>query len=372
MINDDTLVMLNRLGIGLNVDLIELYVSTYNSVLPIASGGIDVCKYDALKLSKVLEELKPSSSVVLNKDKSEIIKNTEIYSLITNLDEPEKLIYGPADIDIQNKEKNKFYITDSYRYTLCGAEIHDGIKVLCMYKLGKLYKIYAISSNGVYYNFTEELRHSVPDEIVDLAYMPITELHGTAYQTSSDSIFNNTILDTFYDIKHERKLNSIEIIFDDIFILTDDREVVMDYSTSNKFSKIEFIDGLGLKVVKAGILRDIDKQSFNPAIAQFSKFFTDKGIYRFSVSDNNDYKTTDKMLTYESHYVNSDYVFSGVVNGIEQFGDYTKLLIVHKVCNDNLIISEIPLDDIYILEKNNIHTGSKVEFRVIKDRVVLI
>ena len=202
--------------------------------------------------------------------------------------------------------------------------------------------------------------------------MPITELHGTAYQTSSDSIFNNTILDTFYDIKHERKLNSIEIIFDDIFILTDDREVVMDYSTSNKFSKIEFIDGLGLKVVKAGILRDIDKQSFNPAIAQFSKFFTDKGIYRFSVSDNNDYKTTDKMLTYESHYVNSDYVFSGVVNGIEQFGDYTKLLIVHKVCNDNLIISEIPLDDIYILEKNNIHTGSKVEFRVIKDRVVLI
>lgn len=372
MINNNTLAMLNSLGIGLNVDIMELYISTYNLALPIASGGIDLCRYNALKLSKVLEELKPSSPVIINKDKSELIKNTEIYSLTTNLTEPEKLIYGPADIEVQSKERDKFYITDSYRYTLCCTEVHDGIKILCIYNLGKLFKIYAISSNGVYYNFTDELRHSVPEEIPDLVSMPIAELHGTVYQTNNNVIFNDLILDTLYDIRHKRNLDSMEVIFDNIFILTDDKEVIKDNSTSDRFSKIEFIDSLGLKVVKAGIVRDIDKQSFNIAITNFSKFFTDKNISRFIVSDNNDYKTDDKMLIYESHYVNSDYIFSGVVNGIEQFGDSTKILIVRKICNDNLIISEIPLDDVYILEKNNIHAGSKIEFRVIKDRVILV
>ena len=364
--------MLNRLGIGLNVDLIELYVDTYKSVLPIASGGIDLYKHDAMVLIKILEELKPGSSVVLNRDKSEIIKNTEIYSLITNLMEPEKLIYGPADLETQNNERNKFYVTNSYRYTLCGTEVHDGIKVLTVYKFGDLYKIYAISSQGVYYDFTNELAASVPDKISDLEHMPVTELHGTAYQTSNDVLFNNVILDTFYDIKHGRNLESIEILFDDIFTLTDDKEVVVDYSTSNKFSKIEFMNGMGLKVVKAGILRDIDKQSFNQAIAHLSKFFADKGIFRFSISDNNDYKTADKMIIYESKYVDSDYVFNSIVTGIKQFGDTTKLIVVNKNCNDNLVVSEIVLDDVYLLEKNNIHAGSKIEFRIINSRVVLV
>jgi hypothetical protein len=216
------------------------------------------------------------------------------------------------------------------------------------------------------------LAASVPDKISDLEHMPVTELHGTAYQTSNDVLFNNVILDTFYDIKHGRNLESIEILFDDIFTLTDDKEVVVDYSTSNKFSKIEFMNGMGLKVVKAGILRDIDKQSFNQAIAHLSKFFADKGIFRFSISDNNDYKTADKMIIYESKYVDSDYVFNSIVTGIKQFGDITKLIVVNKNCNDNLVVSEIVLDDVYLLEKNNIHAGSKIEFRIINSRVVLV
>lgn len=372
MINDATLKMLNDIGLGLNVDLIELYVYTYRMALPIANGSIDVCKYDAFKLSKILEELKPSSLVLLSSDKAEVIKNTELYSFISNLSEPEKLIYGPADINIQTKERDKLYITESYRYTLCGAEVQDGIKVICTYKFGKLDKIYAVSHNGVYYNLTETLRNSIPEEIADIAYIPITELHGTAYQTCRDNLFSNVILDTMYDIKHRRNIESIKIIFDNIFTLTEDKEIVNDYSTSNKFSKIEFMDALGLDVVKAGILRDVDKQSFNIAVSQLSKFFADKQVSRFSISDNSEYKTADNLLTYESHYVNSDYVFTGIVNGIEQFGDYTKLLIVNKTCNESLIVSEIPIDDIYILESRGIHTGSKIEFRVIKDRVKLI
>ena len=372
MINDDTLNMLNRLGIGINIDLIELYVNTYNLVLPIASGSIDILKHDILKLSKILAELKPSSQVVINNDKSAIIKNTEIYSLVTGLEEPEKLIYGPADIELQTKERNKFYITDSYRYTLCGTEVLNGIKTLSIYKFGKLYKIYAISAEGVYYDFTNELKHSIPEELSDLESIPITELHGTAYQTGKNLLFNTIILDTFYDILHKRQLESIEITFDSIFELTKDKEVIVDSSMCNRLSKIEFIDSIGLKVVKAGILRDIDRQSFNPAVSHLSKFFADKEIYRFKVSDNSDYKTNDTMLIYESKYVSSDYVFSGVVNGIEQFGNETTLLIVNKSCNDNLIISQIPVDDIYMLEKKSVRLGSKVEFRVIGNRVGLI
>lgn len=372
MINDDTLVMLNKLGIGLNIDLIELYVDTYRVAQPIASGGIDLHAHDAFKLRKALEELKPSSQVILSSGKAEVIKNNKVYSLTTNLDEPAKVIYGPADLEIQTKERDKFYITNSYKFTLCGCEILDGVNVLVIYKSGLLSKIYAISHDGIYYDFTDELHNSVPNELEDLKHIPVTELIGVAYQTGDKTLFNNVILDTVYDLRHVRNLDTMKITFNDIFTLTDDLELIIDHSTSNKFSKIEFMSGLGLSVVKAGILREVDKQNFNPAVAYFSEFFANKGIYRFSISDNVDYKTSDRMIIYDSKHVNSDYVFSGVVNGIEQFGDTTKLIIVNKICNDNLTISSVDLNDVYLLEKNNIRIGSKIEFRVINSRVVLV
>lgn len=372
MIDDNTLKKLNTIGTGLNVDLIESYVNTYNIAVPIASGCIEVYASDATELSEILKELKPSSPAIIQNGSSSLIRNTDLYSLSAGSGEPARLIYGPADIDIQTQERDKLYITDSYKYTLCGMEIHDGINVVCIYKFGKVSKIYAVSERGVYYNFTNELMHSLPEELSDLENIPTAELHGVAYQSSSDTIFHNVILDTVYDITHNKNIESIQIIFDNIFMLTDSNEIIADNSVSDKFSKLEFMDSMGLSVVKAGILRGIYKQSFNQAVQYLSKFFRDKGIYRFSLSDNNDYNTLDKMLVYDSKHVSSDYAFEGIVNGIEQFGDYTKLIIVNKACNDNLVVSEIQLNDLYIIEKNNIHIGSKIEFRVINDRVELI
>ena len=181
-------------------------------------------------------------------------------------------------------------------------------------------------------------------------------------------------------VRTKSHLDKLSIVLNDIIIDSDE----LPYS--NQWEKINFLRESGFSVPHHALLRNIYSDTLEQAFTEFDDYFdevieNENVVYSFSgiiIRFNhilNSY-TAGTSLVYNSRdcsplaeYISTIKSFSTTYenNRIIQ-----RLNIIDKNCNDKLTINHIDLDDLYEIEKMSLSLGSKVKFKVINKKAVLI
>lgn len=372
MLNSNTIKRLDKMGFGLNIDKIELFIHYFNISKSLCN--LDKYEYNYLQLVNILQSLKPNSKVL--KDEY-VFNNLEMDSFdkLFNLYGNKKcdIAYGKEDSHKINYIKEKSFIGDSCMDLIAVNNI-EGIDIMCTYINGRVYRIYAISEHSKLYDFTNELKDNIPTFIEELACYNLVELRGKATITKDKyKKFNSTSCSTMYYLENNTNTSTISIIFDDIIF----EEGYNTFETN--WDKLEWLRDMGLNVPHHAMIRNVDRVQFESALEEFDSYFRNEDIESpriydklgFNVKDNNNVSTVGYMICYDTDNVDHNTKFESTIKDIYIDIEESYIKIVSKKCNNGLTIETIDIDDIYNLDKYNIAIGNKIYFKVIEGKAII-
>lgn len=363
MITESSLDILNQLGFGADINKLESYVMDYNLVKNVA----DISRYEFNYkiIEKILKSIK-STSKAFETTTSEIPfdEYDELFKQKLNL--KTEMLYGYTD-DNSFREKAKLIFSESELMDLVAISDNEGIDIICIYSYGSLVRIYAVSEKAKCYDFTDKLMNSVPNQVIEFEDAEIVEIRARAIIKDKKE-FNNPVCETMHRLRLGINEESIEVICNDIMF--NDDTVFYTY-----WEKLEYLESLQFNVVGYCLLRNIDKDSFKTALEEMSKYLIkeEQNDCRGIIVRNNKEVTEYEFVTrYSEIEVDSDQTFESTVKTvIEKDGDLY-LDILETECNKQVSIGLIKLDDVFMLEKNNLSQGSRVRFKVVEGKPLLV
>jgi len=372
MINESTLNTLNNIGFGADIDSLESYISNYMASVPVAD--LHRYEYNYSRLRKLLKDAKPNSKV-FNANASEIKvieldKYDKFFSELGNV--RCETVYGTIEMHNLVRIKNESFYSNNTT-DLVAIQNIEGIDIKCTYINGILYRIYGISERDKIYDFTSILKDSIKDYIEEISEHGLVEVRAKVTLGNKNESTSNVICDTMGLLRAGINIQKLEIAVYDIFF--DD----IEESFSSYWDKLEFMTSIGLNVPQHCLLRNIDTESFIQALNEMDSYFKDDcstndflKISGFLVKDNNSYDSYGFILCYDTINIGSKLKFESVVKSILTKNSSHYLKIVPVECNREVYINTIKLDDIYLIDKLDVHVGSKINFIVIEGKAILM
>lgn len=370
---------LNTLGFGLDIDSLESYIIDYNQSKYLTDLSLYEPNYK--QLYELLNSLKPESTAFSVNNLISTNMETEDVFFIRDKNPRKKVIYGMHDLDGLKALKDSIDSTQKDLVDMISILNVRGLDVKCVYKYGELRSVSLIGECNKYTDITKQvyIMETLPMEIEELGDYWVTELRGklTIFNNEKElqSISKHVETSVMRCIRCNIYRESLNIVFNDIKIMEDEGDDKTIKSFNNEWEKIEFMRKLELSVPHHGMLRGIDSDSIEEALYDMCQFFDKIGkttgiVYpfkgfeiRISEAEPVIYNTTD---------VSSEQMFVSTVKSFKHLGNFTnQLIIVLTQCNEQLAISKIDIDDIYLLEELGIHKGSSIVFNVIEGKAVL-
>ena len=373
MLNSSTIYKLNRMGFGLNIDKVEMFIHYFKYSRYISN--LDKYEYNYIQLLSILKEVKPTSGVLreeYNKPNIMLDNYDKIFNKYGN--KRCVTVYGKDDYiklsDIKEENFSEEECTD-----LIAINNVEGINIMCTYINGRIYRIYAIDEQTKVYDFTAELKDCVPNFVEEFANYNLVELRGKATITRDKyKKFNSTACSVTYYLHNKINTSNISIIFDNI-LFEDNYE-----KFKNVWDKLEWLRDIGFNVPHHALIRNVDKIQFESALEEFDDFFRkinkeqpiayDKiGFY---VKRNKDVDSADYILCYDTDNVDYRTKFESTIKDICIDIDSSYVKVVNTKCNNGITIETIMLDDLYNIEKYGIAIGSKVNFIVVNGEAIIV
>lgn len=369
MINENTLSILQDIGFGADIDSLESYIIDFEEASKLTNLERFRYNYDILK--RLLKELKPDSIAFETKDIEELKEDkfAYLFEQYGNIRKP--VAYGTIDMlatsDIREKINNA---QDSISDILALVEV-QGLDCMCTYKDGYICKAYLIGESKRYKDITEFICDKVPKRIKELSKYELVELRGKL-------VINNKRLEQI-SLHTETSLNQAlrcGIYNEDINVIFND--IISDNITfKTQWEKMEFMKQLDIETVPYVLVRGIDETILPQAIYDIYNTFKEIEIeystYGFEIRLN---EYLDNNTGFIAILDDADYrkVYESTVKSVatEDSTGIQILKIVDTKCNKEFSISSIEVNDIYLLEKLGISIGSKVHFRVIEGKAILI
>lgn len=366
MVTENTLKILNQLGFGADINKLESYIMDYKKSEPVSD--LNRYKYNFRILEEVLKSIKPSSKA-LNVEMENIPFDEYDLILKSNPNNRVDTIYGYTD-DEQIREQSKLMFTENELMDLVAIGDIEGIDIVCVYNYGLLHGIYAISDKAKCYDFTQQLYGNISTSVDEFDDIDIVEIRARASILRTDDV-NNSICEVMHRLRLNSNTETIQIICNDI-LFNDDTEF------NSYWEKLEYLSDMGFETVKYCLLRNIDKDSFKQALCQFGEFISNeenesnrryRGILVRNNKETEEYKF---LIRYSDVDVEENQIFESTVKQVVEKDGILYIEILQVDCNRNVSIDTLRIDDIFELEKKSISRGSRVRFKVIEGKGVMI
>lgn len=358
MINNNTLLELNKTEFGASINRLESYLIDTKQ-FEIISGQQN---YDnkTKRYKEILKSIKPKSLMFSSKTDLEEIENTKYDKLLVDFPESMPMcIYGASNDNILNAYKHIVDHTNSIGITAIPSVV--GIAVSVTYISGNLYKVYVVRDSVKLMDITNDVKSLLPSYIDAIKDNNITDFRGKI-TTKGNKLTNE--IDIIHRLRTHINTNELQFIF--YCVYSDTRQ----YGSS--WEMIEFIKGTELSVPHHALIRNIDCTLMMDAVIQLKEFFTDlntKEQFPYTYNGiqiiNNQ---NSKSFIYNYMDCPSNKIFESTVKSIlinsNTSGMYATIKIVDTKCNDELVISSIDVNDVLDFVNFNISIGSKVQFYI--------
>lgn len=370
MINNNTLLELNNTEFGANINKIESYVIDSKQLNTIENNRQYYNEYK--KYINILKNVKPSSVAFSEETDIEAIENTQYDKLLVEFPEQTATnVYGNcaenlAEVfsDISNNQEP---------IDIIAIPCIQGIAISATYTDGALYKVYVVKEDKKYLDITEDVKDIIPEYIEDIEDNSITDFRGIITTTDNNLEYKNNIkCSIIHRLRTHINIDKLQIIFTDLYSTN------TNYGT--KWEKIEFMKGIELNVPHHALIRNIDKTLISDAMEQLREHFTElmyKEHFAYTYENiiicNN---TNNKYFIYNYSDCNPEDIFESTVKAININNNknymYANIKILDVLCNDKLVISNIDVNDILDIVNCGINIGSKVKFRVVNKKAILV
>lgn len=381
MINENTLKTLNKKAFGADIDSLESYIIDFKQANLVCN--MDRYETNYLMLVKLLKEIKSDSKAFSDTTslvESETDKFDKFFTEYGN--HRHNIMYGEEHNGFFNDFEDSILECDDHVTDIVALTNITGVDIICNYINGILYKTFLVGTDCKYTDISDLAKKLLPDRVENFKKYGLVECRGklTIFNTHPDTqnISLNLESSVMRCLRDNIYLDDLSIVLNDIFIETE------DLPFENQWEKIEYMRDSGLSVPHHGLIRCVESDMVDSALKELDNYFddiqnTDGIIYDYNgiVIRLNDWlNCTDETSTfiYKSREVDPRQRFSSTVKSISQSSSESNqqvLNIVKIQCNDKLTIDYIDLDDIYDIEKYNIHIGGKVVFNVVEGKAVI-
>lgn len=366
MITESSLDKLKRIGFGADINKLESYITDFIAARPVSE--LTQYEHNFKLLEEELKGIKGAYGINdETKEKIPFDDADKLFKEKLNL-KPDRL-YGYTD-DAEFRDKARVMFSENELMDLVAVSDTGGIDIVLVYNFGKLIRISGVSERDKYYDFTSELAENVKQHIDDFEDATLCEIRAKAI-VNDIKRFKNPTCETMHRLRLGVSTQDIRIVCDDIMF--DDETVFNGY-----WDKLEYLESLGFTVAKYCLLRNIDKESFKSALEEMAEFLHSEeqkdGSDCIGIRVRNNKETTNYkfIVRYSDTEIDSEQTFESTVKEVIELDGKIYLSILEIECNKGLSIDKIELEDVFILEKDNLKRGARVQFKVIEGRPIII
>jgi hypothetical protein len=371
------------IGFGADIDSLESYLIDYRHAELVSD--LSLYAYNHLKLMQILQEIR-SGSVALNSSnrltKTKLDENKDIRFRET----PNKYIEMSYGINSQKLEafRSNLRLGVNESRDLIALTNIQGINIKCVYIEGELDSVNLIGDNAKYTDITEQVEDLLPNSIDELERFGVVELRGKLTISNNNKALQNKSLciecATMHCIRTDTNIDKLAIVINDILL---DNFVYEDMPFHTQWEKMEYLEDLEFNIPEYSLVRGVFEDTLGSALNGFNEHFneieeagTDFKFNSIDVRINNKLKCydQDERIIYNSKDYNSNSIFTSTIKSINTKFKNNRIIavlnIVDTQCNDELVISEIDIDDIYMIESNELKIGGQVRFCISERKAV--
>jgi len=368
MINNNTLLELNKTKFGANINRLESYIIDRKYIGIIEGQLAQTSEYT--KYCEILKNIKPKSDVFSPRTDLEPLENTKYDSLLCEYPEVGALcIYGISDENMQKAYSHLSTNNESIDITAIPSTV--GIAVSVTYLNGNLYKVYVVNDSIKYMDITDDIKQVLTSYIDEIKDNRITDFRGIITLDSDEYTPYELKCEIMHKLRTHMNKSKLKIVFHNVYSEN------KDYGSL--WERIEFIKALGLNVPHHALIRNVDNTIITDATQQLKDHFHDlkssdtlgyvyNGIRIFNNNTMSsfvyNYKDCEVGKVFESTI--KAIVMNSSTNGINM-----NLKVVEHKCNDELIISDIDVTDALDIVNLNLSIGNKVKF-IVENRKAVI